>query len=192
MKTIIYFIRHGETVWNKTFRIQGRIDNLLSDEGKLQAVQAANHILETKIDFDHIVTSPLTRALDTAKIIASTIGYTLDIDIIEGLIERDFGKAEGLQLSKEVYEKMYAGDFEGIEQENELQERCYQTTLEIADKYPGKIVLATTHSHFIKGLFTQIDPNVFFTTSLKNGSFNIVEVENNIIKPIAFNQNNHL
>jgi uncharacterized phosphatase len=192
MKTIICLVRHGETVWNKTFRIQGRINNLLSDEGIQQAHDTATYLLEHDPKWDVIVTSPLTRAYDTATIIATNLHYTNQIEVVQGLTERDFGKAEGLQLSKEVYEKMYAGDFEGIEQEQILQKRCMDTVLDLASRYPNQKILATTHSHFIKGLFTQIDPNIFFTTSLKNGSLNYIEVENNIVRSVAFNVSSHL
>ncbi len=66
---MIYFIRHGETEYNKTARFQGHLDIPLSEKGINQA-QAA---LETskQLNLDKIYCSPLQRAKQTAEIINS-------------------------------------------------------------------------------------------------------------------------
>ena len=60
--------------------------------------------------------------------------------------------------------------------------------LAIAKEYSGKNILITTHSHFIKGLFTAIDPQITFQSYLANGGLNFVEVEDGKIISHRFNQ----
>ena len=66
---MIYFIRHGETDYNKAFRFQGHLDIPLNATGLMQA----NKALENSkiLHFDKIYCSPLTRAKQTAEIINS-------------------------------------------------------------------------------------------------------------------------
>ena len=65
----IYFIRHGETDWNREGRIQGQIDIPINEAGHQQAVAISRGLKaflgETKIDL--FVTSPLTRARQTMR-----------------------------------------------------------------------------------------------------------------------------
>ena len=66
---MIYFIRHGETEYNKDARFQGHLDIPLSEIGINQAKQALENSKEYK--FDKIYCSPLSRARQTAEIINS-------------------------------------------------------------------------------------------------------------------------
>jgi len=63
----IYFIRHGETDWNREGRIQGQIDIPLNDNGHQQAIAISrglkNFLRDTKIDL--FIASPLTRTRQT-------------------------------------------------------------------------------------------------------------------------------
>lgn len=72
----IYFIRHGETDWNKQGLIQGSIDTELNDHGRAQAQAIAQALLlkrEEFFGFDFVV-SPQKRAQDTMGYIASALG----------------------------------------------------------------------------------------------------------------------
>ena len=71
----LYFVRHGETVWNTERRYQGMTDIELSEEGIKQAQCVAERFKNIKID--KIYASPLKRAMETAKKIADEKG--LDI-----------------------------------------------------------------------------------------------------------------
>ena len=88
-------LRHGVTDWNRQGRFQGRTDIPLNDEGVSQAHAAALR-LQT-IRFDHVVASPLARALKTAEIIASAADKPLAVDA--GIIECNFGSLEGLSIA---------------------------------------------------------------------------------------------
>ena len=90
----IYFLRHGETAWNREKRIQGSnswID--LTDEGVRLAEAAKHGMLAQGITFDRIYTSPYRRACHTAEIIAEGFGLAPILDA--RLREISFGPYEG-------------------------------------------------------------------------------------------------
>ena len=92
-----YFLRHGQTDWNKDGRYQGIADTPLNATGVEQAHRAAA-VLEGR-PIDRIVASPLIRALKTAAIVSEAIGAPIHID--RDLRERDFGSFDG-QVIREV------------------------------------------------------------------------------------------
>ncbi len=98
MKSIIAFIRHGETDWNTKGLMQGRDDVPLNENGKNQAKNAAaclkNALDRCDFKFDKIITSPLSRASYTAEQIASAIGFD-GLIYDDRLLERDFGILSG-------------------------------------------------------------------------------------------------
>ena len=63
----LYIVRHGETVWNKQWRLQGSTDIKLSENGIDMAKKTGYGM--KNIDFKVAYSSPLSRAYDTAKII---------------------------------------------------------------------------------------------------------------------------
>lgn len=87
-------LRHGATDWNRQGRFQGRTDNPLNDDGIAQAHAAAARL--QRIPLDHVVASPLVRAVKTAEIIAAAYSRPLSIDA--GIIECDFGSLEGKSI----------------------------------------------------------------------------------------------
>ena len=97
-KSIIVFIRHGETDWNTKGLMQGRDDVPLNENGKSQAKNAAmclkNALDRCNFKFDKIITSPLSRASYTAEQIASAIGND-NLTYDNRLLERDFGILSG-------------------------------------------------------------------------------------------------
>jgi len=92
----LYFIRHGESTSNYGELITGQQDVPLTEKGKDQAHEAGGFIAAQNIKIDHIVSSSLSRAHDTARIIANEIGYPeYSIEINDLVIERSFGSLEG-------------------------------------------------------------------------------------------------
>ena len=85
------FLRHGETDWNKAGRIQGTTDIPLNATGIAQARAAAKALAAEK--FDRVIASPLSRALETARIVNQAHGRPLHEDA--ALMERGFGSFEG-------------------------------------------------------------------------------------------------
>jgi broad specificity phosphatase PhoE len=87
----IYYLRHGETEWNTEGRVCGHTDVPLSDAGRQQACLLAERLKSLRVDV--LYSSPLRRALDTARIVAEAIGHTPVVDI--RLMELNYGEWEG-------------------------------------------------------------------------------------------------
>jgi alpha-ribazole phosphatase len=85
-------IRHGTTTWNALRRFQGQTDVPLSEEGRAQAAAIAAALRSER--FDRIYSSDLSRALETARIIAASQDAEVVAD--RRLREFDFGRWEGL------------------------------------------------------------------------------------------------
>jgi probable phosphoglycerate mutase len=96
-----FCVRHGVTDWNRQGLFQGRTDIALNDEGVMQAHAAARRLQGAA--FDHIVSSPLLRALKTAEIIAAASSKPVVID--DGIIECDFGSLEGRSVRDTMDER---------------------------------------------------------------------------------------
>ncbi|MBX3193736.1 MAG: histidine phosphatase family protein [Microbacteriaceae bacterium] len=91
---MLALIRHGQTDWNRDDRLQGSSDIPLNDTGRAQAHEAALLLRGTGPGWDAVVSSPLSRARETALIIASDLGIELG-PAYPGLSERDYGASEG-------------------------------------------------------------------------------------------------
>lgn len=89
--TAFYFLRHGETDWNREDRAQGRIDIPLNATGLVQARDAAACVVGLPIVT--ICTSPLSRARVTAEIVGDRIG--LEPIVLDELVECNWGDREG-------------------------------------------------------------------------------------------------
>ena len=71
----VYFLRHGETEWNRTHRIQGSTDwTDLTDDGIRLAEATRDGMLAQGLAFDRLYTSPYRRALHTARILGAGFG----------------------------------------------------------------------------------------------------------------------
>jgi probable phosphoglycerate mutase len=86
-----WFLRHGETDWNRDQRTQGSTEVPLNANGMAQAEAAA--VLLQGRGIARIVSSPLERARHTADIVAKVLGLTVTIDT--DLREANFGAHEG-------------------------------------------------------------------------------------------------
>ncbi len=93
--TAFWFLRHGETDWNAAGLSQGNVDIPLNANGIAQAHAAAGRLVHRGITT--IIASPLSRARDTADIVAAALGLAVAID--DGLREVSFGVQEGQPMS---------------------------------------------------------------------------------------------
>jgi len=71
----ITLVRHCESVGNADGKVQGHADSPLSERGRAQARALARRWQTEGIAFDHVITSPLVRARETAAIIAAPMGF---------------------------------------------------------------------------------------------------------------------
>ncbi len=151
MKIIV--IRHGETEWNASSKIQGQRDIELNDNGRKQALMTGEIIKDKKIDL--IISSPLKRARETAEI----INILLNVPIIEDdrLMERYWGvnegktKAEIQELKKtnplieDSWDYSKNVKYDDIEPMHEFCDRITEFLDEATSKYEGQNLLLVTH-----------------------------------------------
>jgi broad specificity phosphatase PhoE len=149
-ETILGLLRHGQTDWNIDLRLQGSSDIPLNDTGRAQALAAAKAI--DGQSWDVILSSPLSRARDTAEIVAAELGKK--VFILPELIERSFGVAEGLDHT--AWRKLYESGQEipGLESLEDLRARTNVLLSLIANEYSGQRVLAVSHGAFIRKVLT--------------------------------------
>ena len=95
----IYFIRHGETDWNKVRKLQGQIDIPLNEFGRQLAVETAPALKD--ISFDIVFTSPLGRAKETMEIVLG--GRDVKVVEDERIMEMGFGIYEGYYCKGENF-----------------------------------------------------------------------------------------
>lgn len=86
----IYLARHGQTDLNKQKLMQGNIEEPLNDTGRAQAKEASKQL--EGIKFDKVISSPLSRAVDTAAILSGWPKESIETD--PRITEVDFGKYE--------------------------------------------------------------------------------------------------
>ena len=95
--TTLILVRHGESEWNRAGRIQGQVNSPLTDLGISQAIAIRNYLSGIFINQElKIYTSPLDRAIQTAKIIAQGIDcFGSELIIEERLNDFNLGEISG-------------------------------------------------------------------------------------------------
>ena len=156
---MIFVVRHGQTSMNSKKALQGRSDTPLNDVGRMQAQQVSLVFSGQGIAFGHVFSSPLVRAVETARVIAPGV----DVMVDERLIEMDYGPYEGCDLTSpppEVIE--FFSDFvnnpapEGMEKLSSVVARV-GTFVEDIRHLPGN-TLISTHAIAMKGILEYLTP----------------------------------
>lgn len=157
---MIYLIRHGETDRNRTHLLQGRSDVPLNKTGIQQARDAAQFLKKRGIGFSRVFSSPLFRAVETAKIVAPGVTPTLD----DRLLEMDYGPYEGMDLAHPAPEiAAFFRDFvhspapEGMEQLSKVTARVGAFLEEIRELRGN--ILISTHAIAMKGGLEYLTPD---------------------------------
>ena len=142
----IYFVRHGETVWNVENKICGMTDSPLTENGRAQARQTGALVRASGLHIDEILYSPLSRAADTAKAIAAATGIPAREE--PRLREQCFGKYEGTPRDGaefKVSKTHFADRYDGGESMLQLAQRLYNLLDELkADE--SKTYLLVAHN----------------------------------------------
>ena len=187
---MIYLIRHGQTAMNRTKVLQGRSDVPLNEAGVEEARAAGDWFKTQNIVFNRVYSSPLRRAVQTAKQIA---GY-LDIRTDERLTEMDYGPFEGMDLINPYPEVLdFFRDFvhvpapQGMEPLDQVVIRLGQFLEELKLMVSSEEnVLISTHAIAMKGALEYLTPGSdgkywskyignceAYITVLENGKFRV-------------------
>jgi broad specificity phosphatase PhoE len=151
--THLYFVRHGESEANVQRIFAGQMDTPLTEKGRAQAKAVGK--AARRQHFDLIVSSPLIRAYDTAKIIAREIGYPIEKIVVNDVFKEHYiGGLSG--KSWDEYDE-YDARITDMETRNELKVRAAKG-LELLKSLPGDTILLVGHGSFVRLLQEAIDP----------------------------------
>ncbi len=149
--TSFCLIRHGQTDWNIEGRYQGQSDAPLNDIGRAQALEAVKKLHDHS--FAAIYSSDLSRARETAEIIAAFLHLPVSLD--PRLREINQGEWEGKHISeiKMRYAQMWKGHRKdpenarapGGETINEVAQRMSSALNELTCIFPDRPVLIVSH-----------------------------------------------
>ena len=142
----LVLVRHGETDWNQERRLQGRTDNPLNHVGRTQARKAGR--LLAADPWNVVVSSPLLRAVQTAHLIADVVRLQ-PTGTVPGLIEREYGSAEGLHLNGLTEPQLTAALGIG-EPEQAVAWRGLAALRALAVQFPGQRIIAVAHGTLIR------------------------------------------
>ena len=143
---LVFLARHGETEWTVTRRHTGRTDVPLTDAGELQAVELGQ--LLTGVEPDRVLSSPLTRALETARL----AGFEGRIEQYDALREYDYGQYEGL-TSEEIRDQRPGWDlFRDGCPDGEMPEQVAARVEPLLDEIveAGQRVVVFGHGHCLR------------------------------------------
>jgi broad specificity phosphatase PhoE len=133
--TKLLFVRHGETDWNASGRLQGHTDRPLNDYGRRQARELADRLADDGVAA--IYSSDLVRAKETAEIVGGRLGLPVVTD--PDLRERNWGNWEGLTPpERDVVE------FVG-ESPEDHRARMLRAVERIVERHPDQTVAVVTH-----------------------------------------------
>ena len=141
----LYVVRHGETIWNVEKKVQGITDIPLTENGKKEAEELQELINTLNIDI--VISSPLERARETARIL---IDSKLPINTDDRIKERDWGMNEGALIDTvdkwDCWDVILNTKVQNIECIQDFMYRVSEFLEEIKIKHKDKNVLIVTHS----------------------------------------------
>lgn len=158
--TVLYIVRHGESMGNLSRHLQGRTNAPLSPHGKEQAALVAGRLEGEPVTA--VYASPLQRAYETAKAIADR--HHLPVQTDERFIELDLGEAEDKEIDwlEATYPENMAYfnrepekyvPFAGGESFAQVAARTAPAADEIVARHPGETVVIVSHGCATRSLF---------------------------------------
>lgn len=193
----IYITRHGQTDWNTLWKLQGRTDIELNENGIEQAQKTGMGLKNNGISFDRVYSSPLKRAVKTAELIS---GFS-ENEIIKDnrIIEIAFGKAEGTTPDDRKADPSLSWfeDFFEAPEKYDAQgeaEKFYSVFKRTVDFWENEIkslegkaqnILIVTHGGTLQSLLLHIDKRElkdYWKVKFPNCSMNLVSLKSGIFK----------
>ncbi len=194
----IILVRHAETDWNQSMRIQGGSSNTpLNERGGKQAEGLALRLKPERLKA--IYSSPLQRALDTARVIS---GYhQLEVEIEPSLKEIEVGELEGVsvaEMGKRLSQLLTANGpggalsrIPGGESLPEVQQRAWGTIQLLASKHPEGVLVVVTHFFVILTIICavlKLPLSQISSFKLGTGSISAVALDEKATRLVLFNE----
>ncbi|MCM1512232.1 MAG: histidine phosphatase family protein [Oxalobacter formigenes] len=201
----ILIIRHGQTDWNVSKRLQGHSDIPLNAKGREQAAALAETLRDEKLDA--IFSSDLKRALETAHAIARL--HNLPVQPDPAFRERSYGAFEGLSREEiktrypESHAAWYAADPDytfppgerPAESMRAFHNRVIDALCRIARPYAGKKIVLIAHFGILEAAYRVVHRTpleVRNRVPVLNTSINRFLVGGNTIELLQWGDGRHL
>ena len=156
---------------NASNRLQGRIDSGLTRDGVKQAEQVGRYFWDKEVDL--IISSPLDRCKQTAKIISNNL---IEIVYDDRLLGRDHGEFTGEPKESINFDEYWNYNlntkYDKAESVVDLYNRVEQLLLDLKKQYDGKTLILVTHSGLIRVLY------YYFAGIPEDGVLSEIEIEN--------------
>lgn len=168
----VYFVRHGQTVWNVENKICGATDIELTAFGHEQAEETGRKIREEGICADEILCSPLVRAKETARHISEITGIPFRVE--PRLIEQNFGKWESTPRDGAAFQqakKQFCCRYDGGESMLRVAQRIYNLLDEIRKEAGEKTYILVAHngiSRVVESYFRDMTNEEYAAHGIKN------------------------
>ena len=199
--TQVIIVRHGRTEWNRVERFRGRSDLELDDVGMKQAEATAERITEWPVAT--IYSSPLRRALTTAKILARR--FDLGVDPLSGIIDIDYGEWQGISPEEaaikdnSLYTKWLESPnmvkFPGGECLAEVRQRAASAVDALIVQYPDAAIVLVTHRVVCQILilnFLGLDNSHFWQIGQDVSAINVFQIGDDSSYALLLNDTCHL
>jgi broad specificity phosphatase PhoE len=172
----LYLVRHGETKWSRARRHTGRTDLPLSAAGEAEAAALGRHL--RGLEVDRVLSSPLTRAVATARL----AGFGDRVELTDALLEFDYGEYEGrttaeIRATRPGWD-LFRDGCPGGETVEDAAGRARALLAELAE--PDDRVLLFSHGHQLRILtacFLGLPPDAARHLFLGTASVSVLGVE---------------
>jgi broad specificity phosphatase PhoE len=168
----VHLIRHAESIANVRGDIVGGVDAILTEKGCQQAVRLGRWLwsvsqIPRSLAFDEVFTSPYPRAVETANLVCSELGWQGTLRFDERLVEIRRGDWDGRLIKEVITDEVLTEmrqlelDFRapGGESMREVGERMYSWLQDVRKfEQSSKIVhvVAFTHGHAVRSLLSRL------------------------------------
>lgn len=189
--TTLYLVRHGRTASNRRQLLHGVTDVPLDGHGLRQAARVGER-LGREARPDVLISSPLSRALTTARIIGEHVG--LEPNVVPELSEMDFGALEGATIERialehpDLAERMLDLDDGEVawpegESRRGFNERVFAAFLAILEEYAAHRVIVVAHGGVIGSFLAQVqgrspnDPAIYDVLNCSVTHLHVTDVQ---------------
>lgn len=168
----VYFVRHGQTVWNVENKICGATDIPLTELGHQQAIETGKKIVEEGIQADEILYSPLSRAAETARHISEITGIPARME--PRLVEQNFGKWESTARDGKEFKKAkedFCRRYDGGESMLHLAQRIYNLLDDVKAESDEKTYILVAHNgiaRVVQSYFYEMTNEEYAAFGVKN------------------------
>lgn len=199
--TEFYLIRHGQTAWNRDRVFRGRADIPLDDTGRAEAEAVASWMKDVQLD--GVYSSPLSRALETARMLARDRG--LRVQTLDGLLDIDYGKWQGLSetevgdaypdLVRQWETSPHTVKFPEGESLAAVRTRSLACVHDLARRHPGGTLALISHRVVLKVLcltLLELPDSHFWRIQQDTCCINRFRVDSQVVSVLLLNDTCHL